>query len=163
MNRFHLPLYLFPAALAFILMSACSTDESPVTETEPVAAVVEVEPVVDYAVIVNTTTAADFIGRQVRLSGLKVSKVTGDKTFLVKVEDGDRAMLVYLDEQRTPETEIEGRYDVNEGDTLSLQGYVQAMPPKETLMQDWGLDETEYEQIGFQTVYIHADSLNMAG
>ena len=164
MRKFYRYPSFFLATLVLSVAFGCGVDETPMTETttdlEPEEELVVVEPVVDYAVIVNTTTAADFIGREVRLSNLKVASVTGDDTFLVEAEEGGRAMLVRMDEQLA---QPEGQIDVAEGDTISLEGVVRAMPPDDALMNDWGVDQQEQEQIDLQTVFIQAESVTKLG
>lgn len=66
-------------------------------------------------------------GRDVRLSGLAVSRVVGDSTFYVGT--GDELMPVVLEELGESELGAggtDGVFDVNEGDTVSINGRVRS-------------------------------------
>lgn len=106
------------------------------------------------------TDAAMFTGRPVRLSGLKVTSVVGDKTFFVRPEGTDiEPVLVYLVEVPTPGTEIEGRYDVDPGDGLALMGTVESMAGMD--MDALGLTNAEQMPAKNDGVYLRATTLRM--
>lgn len=64
----------------------------------------------------------DMIGREVELSGVAVNEVVGDEAFTVG--EGDNETLVMFDEERTPNTAMEGNVDVNPGSNVTITGTV---------------------------------------
>ena len=67
-----------------------------------------------------------------------------------------------LDEVKTPNTAIEGRYDVNAGQTISINGIVEKMPVVQEARQRFGklMSETELNKLKDQQVLIHIDSID---
>ena len=60
-------------------------------------------------------------GNIIELEGLTVARVVGDRSFVVRDAAGTELFAV-LDEVETPGTPTEGRYDVNAGQTIDLEG-----------------------------------------
>lgn len=94
-----------------------------VAAVEPVGTV----PVADGAItdLAAITGAADLTamtGREVRLTGVPVESVVGDRGFFIG--SGDQRAFVVLNEQRTPNTPIEGRYDVTAGQVVNVNGSI---------------------------------------
>ena len=101
------------------------------------------------------------VGRTVDLDGARVLSVTGDRVFWV---DGSTTgqVLVVLDEQRTPGMPgVEGRYDVNPGQTLNITGTVQRFPGWDEARTRWKADPAYQKEFESQQVYIHADKLEI--
>ena len=102
------------------------------------------------------------IGNEVSIPNLRVVDVIGDKTFIVRPEgsDSNRRMLVSLDQEMTPGVEgIEGRYDVNPGQILTVYGHVARMVDDPT--SKWGVTAAEVEPVRDNMVYLHADQLDI--
>ena len=128
---------LLLALLLWFLIGLFSDDEE-VVEADPVEAVVD-EPGLD-------------------LSDVYVSRVVGDNTFFVTPEPGSGAeTLVYLEEEPTPGDATEGRYDVTEGQHLSITG--ETLPVGTTDLSEWGLTPDQVSMVGDE--YVRATSLTV--
>ncbi|WBY17079.1 hypothetical protein PF049_02640 [Erythrobacteraceae bacterium WH01K] len=80
------------------------------------------EAITDLAVIASTSDGS-LSGRNVALSGVTAGEVPYDASFWVVSETGEKVWIV-LDEVRTPNTPIEGRVDVDQGDIVDIVGVV---------------------------------------
>lgn len=72
-----------------------------------------------------TADVATIVGRQVRLSNVRTGTVPADAGFWI-VGANDRREYVILHEVETPNTPIEGKIDVNQGDRLDIVGTVRS-------------------------------------
>lgn len=108
--------------------------------------------------------AEALITKPVALERVEVIDVVGDKGFYVKPTTGNvsKSIFVRLDEQPTPEYEgIEGRYDVNEGDVIQVQGIIKAVKSEASIMKmDSMIEREELDKYADDRVYIHADELH---
>ena len=128
---------LLLALLAWFLISALSDDD---------------EIVADDTEVVATPVADAF-----DMSDVYVTRVVGDNTFFVaSTPGGADERLVYLEEEATPGTPTEGRYDVTEGQHLSITG---TMEPTPADLTPWGLTADQAGDVGEQ--YIRATSLTV--
>ena len=151
---------------------AVATDEPTPTPQDPPPVQEEVAPVADtQAALVEPLTSLvilkdrpvdELVGKKVNISNLKVTRVVGDKSFYVTPADGngDLTVFVFLDEQPTPNTPTEGRYDVDAGDTLALTGFVQRTSLSSVKEKDDMVTAKELESLGKDAVYLHADTLS---
>ena len=97
-------------------------------------------------------------GPALDLSDVYVTRVVGDNTFFVSpTEGGSDETLVYLEEEPTPGQAIEGRYDVTEGQHLSING--EMMDVGGTDVTAWGLTADQAALVGDE--YIRATSLTV--
>lgn len=109
-------------------------------------------------VVVDQTEAVMPPAATLDLSDVYVTRVVGDKTFFVApTAGGTNETLVYLNEDATPGTPTEGRYDVTEGQHLSING--QMMPVGDTDLSAWGLTPDQTRMVGDQ--YVRASSLTV--
>ncbi len=76
--------------------------------------------------VAGLASLADMIGRDVELSGVAVNEVVGDEAFTVG--EGDNETLIMFDEERTPNTPMEGNVDVNPGSNVTITGEVREFP-----------------------------------
>lgn len=76
--------------------------------------------------ITGVAGLADMIGRDVELAGVAVNRLVGDEAFTVG--EGADETLVMFDEERTPNTPMEGNVDVNPGSRVTISGEVRAFP-----------------------------------
>ena len=91
------------------------------------------------------------------LSDLYVTRVVGDKTFFVApTEGGTDETLVYLEEEPDPTDNVEGRYDVTEGQHISITGDMMDTPDD---LSPWGLTDAEAADVGDE--YVRATSLTI--
>ena len=98
-------------------------------------------------------------GKELRLEEMKVTRVVGDKTFYVSTSDGDREFFVVLDEERTPGTPTEGRYDVTQGQTVTIQGTVEEMNDAD--VESFDLTEQEAQAMRGDQLYLKAQQLDV--
>lgn len=79
-------------------------------------------PITDLATLLAGPDEA-VVGREVRLSNVPAGEVPADAGFWITGENGAREYVV-LHEVRTPNTPIEGRVDVDQGDRVDIVGTV---------------------------------------
>lgn len=133
---------LFLAAFA-----ACRTDEP------------DVDMVLDdIAVVLDPASAADYEELTVQFTDVQVQDVVGDSIFWIGPSSEQR-LFVLLIEQRTPDTRIEGRYNINAGQTISITGTLRSIPSVDTLTQ-WGLDEAGRMELQRQHLYLEAQRVS---
>ena len=101
------------------------------------------------------------VGDDVSIEGLRVTNVMSDKTFMVDdTDDSVSPMLVVLDEEPTPGVPgVEGRYDVNEGQTLTLYGDVRRI--ESNTLQPLGISAAGMDGLNVGDLYLHADRLDI--
>lgn len=92
------------------------------------------------------------------LSDVYVTRVVGDNTFFVApTEGGTDETLVYLEEEPTPGDATEGRYDVTEGQNISITGEMLSVGDID--LSQWGLTPEQVALVGDQ--YVRAQSLTV--
>ncbi len=69
-------------------------------------------------------------------------------------------MFVVLGEEQDA-AGVEGRVDVNEGQTVRLTGQVQQLPSIEEARQQWGLSEANAAELQNQEIYISAEQVEI--
>ena len=97
---------------------------APVDDTAETGAITELSAI-------TSGTAASLIGREVRLTGVTAGSVPEDAGFWIADASGQRVWVV-LDEVRTPDTQIEGRVDVDEGDAVDIMGTLRSVSEQPT-------------------------------
>ena len=111
----------------------------------------------DVVVAEDTTTEVVAPAAALDLSDVYVTRVVSDNAFFVaSTPGGTDETLVYLEEEPTPGTATEGRYDVTEGQHLSITGTMEPTPADLTA---WGLTPDEASGVGEQ--YVRATSLTV--
>jgi hypothetical protein len=73
---------------------------------------------------------AALAGKSVQLTNAKVQDVVGDKTFWVGPSDTQR-LFVFLEEDGTARQNVEGKVDVNQGQTVTIDGEIRKLPSAE--------------------------------
>ncbi|MFT4935543.1 MAG: hypothetical protein ACI9LT_002245 [Pseudoalteromonas distincta] len=134
------------------------TVPAPVMPMEP-AAGGEAGAVTDIDTLLDAEDPAALVGRQVRLEGVQVLEMVGDATFWVGRGGDDRAFVI-LDEQiPSPPPEVEGRVNVNAGQTVDITGSVRAggdLPGGDVL------DKGDRNAVDGRPIYIWAQSATVA-
>ena len=126
-------------ALIWFLVSALGDDDPEDLAVDPVEEVVDDADAID-------------------LSDVYVTRVVGDNTFFVAPTlAGDDEMLVYLEEEPTPGDATEGRYDVTEGQHISIDG--ERMEVGDLDLSEWGLTPDQVALVGDE--YVRATSLTV--
>ena len=120
--------------------------------------------ITDYLIIVAEPNRTSLIGRRVRLTGVQVQSVVGDRTFYVGPSESQR-ILVLLDEEKTPDSKIEGKVDVDPGQTVSFTGVIERMPSIEEARNRFGrlMNDKELNKLRDQQIFIHTDSVDVVG
>ncbi|MBW3637867.1 MAG: hypothetical protein KY445_15600 [Armatimonadetes bacterium] len=117
-------------------------------------------PVKDLVVVVTRPVRPDLINRRVELSGVKVQSVVGDKTFWVGPSANQR-LFVVLEEEKTPNTPVEGKVDVNAGQTVTMSGTIKKMPAMAEIRNRWTLTDAETAPLKNEPIYLHVDKVQI--
>ncbi len=99
-------------------------------------------------------------GRPVQLGGVKVQSVVGDKTFWVGPSETQR-LFVFLEEDKTAGQKVEGKVDVNAGQTVSITGELRKLPGAEEAQKQLGLSPQAYEALKQGQVYLYARTVKV--
>ena len=113
----------------------------------------------DSVIVMQVPVVQDLVGRQLTLSSVEVREVISDSTFWVGPTgeaDPAQRLFVFLNEHTTPDTPTEGRYDVQEGQTISLQGSLRQLPDMQQLRDRLNLSEQTASQLQKQQYYMWA-------
>ncbi|MBB5711800.1 hypothetical protein [Sphingomonas xinjiangensis] len=94
------------------------------TKTNQMDASANGGPITDLNMLL-TSDANTVIGREVRLSGVPAGSVPADAGFWITGDNGQREYVI-LHEVRTPNTPIEGKINVDQGDRLDIVGTVRS-------------------------------------
>ncbi len=96
------------------------------------------------------------------LADVWVTRVVGDKTFFVAPDSaGTDETLVFLEEEATPGTATEGRYDVTPGQHIALTGAL--MPVGDQDLTAWGLTADQAAMMTPSSEYVRATALTQLG
>lgn len=142
---------LILALLAWYVFADNDDDTAGYVADDTVAAAT-VAGVDETAVAQTEQTAALVVGETVKLNGVKVSSLAGDMAFYIEM-NGQR-VPVFFDQVPTPGTAIEGKYDINAGSVLNLEGEVRSAT--DTLPAD-----ADPSILGDSQNYIFAKSIEM--
>ncbi|HEX6125282.1 MAG TPA: hypothetical protein VFZ23_07895 [Pyrinomonadaceae bacterium] len=118
--------------------------------------------IVDYLVIVTAPDQRSLVGRRVKFTDVKVQSVIGDRTFYIGPDESQR-VLVVLEQEKTPGSPVEGKVDVNAGQTVSFSGVVERMPGVEEAGTRFGrlTSKSELDKFRDQPVFIRTDKVNI--
>ena len=166
-----LGLALLVAAIWLLVEVAFVEDDEDFTEAVTPEAV---EPqagtagaITSLAAILDAGDPSQLVGRDVQLSGVTASAVAGDSTYWVYnpdegVEQRVFVVLYALGESETgPGTGADGRFNVDEGDNMTVEGVVQPVEPSDPA--NWGVTGEEAGEVTENQVYIRAHSLENVG
>lgn len=116
-------------------------------------------PVTDLTLLLESEASPSLVGREVRLQGVKVQSMVGDATFWVG-PDSERRIFVVLDEEiPAPPPDVEGRVNVNAGQTVDVQGVVRDAAD---LPSGDVLDAEGQRALSGQTIYVWARATQVA-
>ncbi|HXG82684.1 MAG TPA: hypothetical protein VNI84_01535 [Pyrinomonadaceae bacterium] len=120
--------------------------------------------ITDVLIIVAEPNRPSLVGRRVRFTNVKVQDVVGDRTFYVGPGANQR-MFVALEEEPSPNSPVEGKVDVNPGQTVSFTGTIMAMPTVDEAKKRFGrlMNDAELNALKNQQIYIRTDKVNIAG
>lgn len=77
----------------------------------------------DASEVVNTSPERMAVASAVDMDNLRVTRLTGDMSFFAEDNSGQEYFIVF-DEVPTPNTAKEGRFDINPGNRIDVQGTV---------------------------------------
>jgi len=122
------------------------------------------DEITDVLIIVAEPNRPSLVGRRVRFTNVKVQDVVGDRTFYVGPGANQR-MFVALEEEPSPNSPVEGKVDVNPGQTVSFTGTIMAMPTVDEAKKRFGrlMNDAELNALKNQQIYIRTDKVNIAG
>lgn len=165
---------------AWLLIGALDDDEgavaisgdndavAPMNETATVTAEATTGgPITDLMTLLEADDPQALVGRQVRLSGVTASTVSGDSTYWVYnpdegVERRVFTVLYALGESNPgPGTGADGKFNVDEGETMTVEGVVQAVQPSDP--DSWGVTGEVERELRVEQIYIRARSLENLG
>lgn len=136
-----------------------TTDTVAVETPAPEAEEPQGEAITDLGALLDAGDPTALVGREVRLEDVRVLEMVGDATFWVG-RDADNRAFVILDEQiPSPPPDVEGRVNVNTGQTVDIVGAVRAgndLPGGDVL------DQGDRDAVGGRPIYIWARSANVA-
>lgn len=144
-----------PVATAPSVVVVSPSPTIPASTTPTV--VTTTEPITDVVVIATTQDQQSLVNRQVQLTNTPVQSVIGDRTFWVGPSNTQQ-MLVVLDEALDSGS-TEKRLDVNQGQTLTINGLLRPMPNTADAQKQWGLSAAEAEALKSQKVYLQASQV----
>lgn len=159
------------AVIGLIWLVAEMADDEP--DEDDIAVVDPAEPV-DQPEPVETTTAVTsfdelaagtaLVGRRVDLNDVRVLGLTGDSSFVVAPESGagEGALVVLTDMgewEVGPGDGSDGEYDVNEGNTMDVEGTLRAFDQSVPDYAD--LSDADRDRVMRQGVYISAGSVDL--
>lgn len=98
------------------------------------------------------------VGRRVRLTNASVQDVVGDRAFYIGANENQRVLVVF-EEEPTPNTPIDGKVDVKEGQTVAINGVIRQMPSVEEARRRFGnlMNQPELNALANQRIYIQTD------
>jgi len=122
------------------------------------------DEITDVLIIVAEPNRPSLVGRRVRFTNVKVQDVVGDRTFYVGPSASQR-MFVALEEEPSPNSPVEGKVNVNPGQTVSFTGTIVAMPTVDEAKKRFGrmMNDAELNALKNQQIYIRTDKVNIAG
>lgn len=162
---------LLLALLIWFLIGAFDDDDE-VAVVDPVETVDPVEPAVEGPItsIAELADGRNMIGREVDLDDIRVITLTGDSSFFAgagadaAVDAGALVVLQGMNESESlppPPTGTDGMYNVDEGDTVSIEGVITAFD--ETTPDYADLPAADRDRAMRSGVYINATSVDAAG
>ncbi len=100
------------------------------------------------------------VGREAKMSGVRVNRVLSDRVFTVKSGSGE--MFVMLDENLDSPGGKESQIKMKPGQNVNLGGSFRTIPTGEVKAetQNSDLSQKEYAQMKGQRVYLHATSVS---
>ena len=113
-------------------------------------------PITDMLVVANDRNPATYVGRPASFANVKVQSVVGDRGFWIG-PNADQQLFVVIDEANVGQTE--NRVQVVAGQTLTLNGVIQKLPPLDQAPREWGLNASNSAALANQQVYLHASQV----
>ena len=110
----------------------------------------------DMLVVVNDQNQAALVGRSALFANVRVQSVVGDRGFWIG-PDQTQQLFVVIDEANVGLAE--GQIQVVPGQTLTLSGEIEQLPPLEQAPPEWGLDASNSAALANQQVYLHANQV----
>ena len=109
--------------------------------------------VTDMLTVVHDRNQAAYAGRPASFANVKVQSVVGDRGFWIG-PNTNQQLFVVIDEANVGQAE--NRVQIVPGQTLTLGGVIQKLPPLEQAPPEWGLNASNSAALANQQVYLHA-------
>ena len=100
------------------------------------------------------------VDRPVQLTQVSVLDVVSDAGFWVGPNPSQR-LFVVLEEDRTPGQKVEGKVDVNPGQTVNLTGDIERVTNVDEIRRRWNLQPPAVEALQGQQVFMLARSVEI--
>lgn len=110
----------------------------------------------DMLVVVNDENQAALAGRPALFANVRVQSVVGDRGFWIG-PDQSQQLFVVMNEGNVGQAE--GQIQVEPGQTLTLNGVIEKLPPLDQAPAEWGLDASSGEALANQQVYLQANQV----
>ena len=110
----------------------------------------------DMLVVVNDENQAALAGRSALSANVRVQSVVGDRGFWIG-PDQTQQLFVVMNEGNVGQAE--GQIQVEPGQTLTLNGVIEKLPPLDQAPAEWGLDASSGEALANQQVYLQANQV----
>ena len=107
----------------------------------------------DMLVVANSDDQTMYAGRQASFANVKVQSVVGDRGFWIG-PNARRQLFVVIDEANAGQAE--NAVQVAPGQTLTVNGVLEELPPLDQAPAEWGLDDSSSAALANQQVYLHA-------
>lgn len=166
---------LLAGALVWGLVEVLNDDAEIAEGVEPVPEVVEpIEPMTEPEGATGTITSLEtlldsndpssMVGQRVNISGVTATAVSGDSTYWIANPDEGIQERVFVvlhglgESQPGPGTGTDGKFNIDQSETMQVQGTVQAVQPSDP--DAWGITGNEARELREYQVYIRATSLD---
>ncbi len=116
------------------------------------------ERIFDILTVLNVPDRTQFAGRPAQFLGVYVQTVPSDKVFFAGPAP-DNALPVLLNEQQTPNTPMEGRVNVNPGQSVTIVGTIRPLPLPDDVRQMVTLTAADEAALSGQQVFVFADQV----
>lgn len=107
----------------------------------------------DMLSVVNDGNQAAYVGRPASFANVNVQSVVGDRGFWIG-PNATQQLFVVIDEANVGVAE--NRVQVVPGQTLTLGGVIQRLPPLDQAPPEWGLNASNSAALANQQVYLQA-------
>lgn len=151
-------------ALIWWAIATLGDDEESTAQTAPAVPAEQAAPaaagdvITDVSTLLAANDPAALIGRQVRLDGVQIQEMVGDATFWIGPSADQRVFVVLNEQIPSSPSDVEGRVNVNAGQTVDLQGSLRAADD----LPAGVLDDAGKRQVADRRIYIWAQTAEVA-
>lgn len=115
--------------------------------------------ITDVSQIASSRRPESLVGETIQLRGVNVQEVSGTQAFWVGDNAAERVLVVV----EQPYGQVQSADELDEGETVNIQGTVQRMPDPATAKSQWNLDTIDNSELANKPLYIRAERINPGG